>query len=73
MYLVTPTHIDNDDKTKNVDITIYWKFNEILKSSNIPVSAGPMAEPSTIAAAAAALIDPRCFVPKNSAQNALAR
>ena len=68
-----PTHINNDDKTKNIDIPTYWKFNEISKSSNIPVSAGPMAEPSTIAAAAAALIDPRCLVPKNSAQNAFGK
>ena len=32
-----------------------------------------MAEPSTIDADAAALIDPRCLVPKNSAKNAFGK
>ena len=69
----TPSHMENEDVIKNIDIQIYWIFSVNSKSSNIPVSAGPIAEPSTIAAAAVALIDPRCFVPKNSAQNAFGK
>ena len=60
-----------DEKAKNIDIPTYWIFREISKSNNNPVIAGPIAEPSTIAAAAAAFIVPRYLVPKNSAQNAL--
>ena len=66
----TPTHINSDEAPKNIETPKYWASSGRLKSNKTPVKAGPIAEPRTIAAAAAALIDPRCLVPKFSAQNA---
>ena len=47
-----------------------WVENGILKSISIPLIAGPKADPRTETAVAIAFIEPRCFVPKFSAQKA---